>query len=408
MHATRQFVRVTARWWAAALAAAALGCSSSDGTNGGAPSSPDGGSAIGTPGDAGAGGAKPDGSLPSSDAGTGGSPGPDGSAASPEAGGIDAGPPPSCPVGPSGTINVPAGGGAGSGASATLTLDGTGTGRAFDGIGAISGGGGNSRLLLDYPEPERTQILDYLFKPGYGAALQILKVEIGGDTNSTDGAESSHMHTKTDLSCSRGYEWWLMKEARARNPNIKLYGLQWGAPGWIGSGNFWSDDMVSYLESWLDCAKTNGLSIDYLGGHNEDGYDKGWFEKLHTDLAGKGYGVKLVCADQSDWGVGADIAGDSAFKAACDLIGVHYPCGGDGAPATSCPGDSASMGLGIPLWAAENGSQDYNSGSPAMARAINRGYLDAKMTAFLNWPLVAALTPNLPFPTTGLLVSSAP
>ena len=79
-------------------------------------------------------------------------------------------------------------------AADSITINGAGTGRAFDGVGAISGGGGNSRLLVDYPEPQRSQILDYLFKPGYGAALQILKVEIGGDTNSTDGAESSHEH----------------------------------------------------------------------------------------------------------------------------------------------------------------------------------------------------------------------
>src|SRR6476620_5800604 len=65
----------------------------------------------------------------------------------------------------------------------TVTVDGRQSGRVFDGIGAISGGGGNSRLLIDYPEPERTQLLDYLFKPGYGADLQILKIEIGGDTN---------------------------------------------------------------------------------------------------------------------------------------------------------------------------------------------------------------------------------
>jgi hypothetical protein len=45
-------------------------------------------------------------------------------------------------------------------------------GRTFDGVGAISGGGGNSRLLIDYPEPQRSQILDYLFKPGYGAACR--------------------------------------------------------------------------------------------------------------------------------------------------------------------------------------------------------------------------------------------
>src|SRR5687768_11260816 len=70
-------------------------------------------------------------------------------------------------------------------APTSITIDGTKGGRIFDGIGAISGGGGNSRLLIDYPEPSRTEILDYLFKPRYGAALQILKVEVGGDTNST-------------------------------------------------------------------------------------------------------------------------------------------------------------------------------------------------------------------------------
>src|SRR5947209_11517428 len=115
----------------------------------------------------------------------------------------------------------------------TITVNGTGGGRTFDGVGAISGGGGNTRLLVDYPEPQRSQVLDYLFKPGYGAALQILKVEIGGDTNSTDGAESSHEHARGDLNCDRGYEWWLMQQAKARNPDIKLYGLAWGAPGFL-------------------------------------------------------------------------------------------------------------------------------------------------------------------------------
>jgi galactosylceramidase len=44
-------------------------------------------------------------------------------------------------------------------------------------------------LLVDYDEPAKSEVLDYLFKPNYGAALQILKVEIGGDSQSTDGTE---------------------------------------------------------------------------------------------------------------------------------------------------------------------------------------------------------------------------
>ncbi|MFG2135152.1 hypothetical protein ACGFNV_46545, partial [Streptomyces sp. NPDC048751] len=38
-------------------------------------------------------------------------------------------------------------------AATSITLNGTSGGRTFDGVGAISGGGGNSRLLIDYPEP---------------------------------------------------------------------------------------------------------------------------------------------------------------------------------------------------------------------------------------------------------------
>jgi galactosylceramidase len=57
------------------------------------------------------------------------------------------------------------------------------------GVGGLSGGGGCSRLLRDYPEAQRSDVLDFLFKPSFGAALHILKVEIGGDAQSTDGTE---------------------------------------------------------------------------------------------------------------------------------------------------------------------------------------------------------------------------
>ena len=76
-----------------------------------------------------------------------------------------------------------------------ITLDPKQPGRMFEGVGAVSAGA-SSRLLMDYPEPQRSQILDYLFKPNYGASLQHLKVEIGGGVNSTDGTEPTHMRTR--------------------------------------------------------------------------------------------------------------------------------------------------------------------------------------------------------------------
>src|SRR5882724_2486580 len=133
----------------------------------------------------------------------------------------------------------------------TVVLDGSSKGAVFEGIGALSAGA-SSRLLVDYQEPYRSQILDYLFKPGYGAALQRLKVEIGADVNSTDGSEPSHMRTASDHNSSRGYEWWLMAEAHKRNFNIILEVLPWGAPKWVGAQSagketLYSSKMVEYV-----------------------------------------------------------------------------------------------------------------------------------------------------------------
>src|ERR1700733_13341863 len=280
----------------------------------------------------------------------------------------------------------------------TISVNGTSAGRTFGGIGAISGGGGNSRLLTDYPAAQQQQILDYLFKPGYGADLQILKVEIGGDTNSTDGSESSVEHTSGSINCNAGYEWWLMEQAKALNPNIKLYGLAWGAPGWI-SGGFWATATINYLVSWLNCAASHGLTINYLGGWNERGYNISWYEQLRSTLNSDGYsGVQIVGAD-SDWSVAS----------AVDVIGVRYPCaGGDGGSADTCAANSTAIGTGKPLWASENGSQDLNSGAPARIRSITRGYIDADLTAHINWPLVAAIYPDLPYNTDGLILANQP
>jgi hypothetical protein len=153
----------------------------------------------------------------------------------------------------------------------TIPLDFSTPGASFEGIGALSGGGGVTRLLIDYPAPLQADMFDILFKPNAGAALQIIKVEIGGDTQSTEGTELSHAHVRGDLNCSRGYEWLVLTEAKKRNPAIRTYGLAWGVPGWIGdqedpSGSFYTQDNIDYHLAWLDCAlNTHGVEIDYMG-----------------------------------------------------------------------------------------------------------------------------------------------
>ena len=80
-----------------------------------------------------------------------------------------------------------------------IEINGTSPGKKFDGIGVVNGGGATSVLLKDYPEPQRSQILDLVCEPVSARSVSALIVEIPGDGNSTQGSMPSHMHTRDDL-----------------------------------------------------------------------------------------------------------------------------------------------------------------------------------------------------------------
>src|SRR5216683_2408181 len=198
----------------------------------------------------------------------------------------------------------------------TIRVDSSGTGRIFEGIGGLSSGAA-SRFLIDYPEPYKSQILDYLFKPNYGASLQHLKVEIGGDANSTWGSEPSHMHSRDDENYSRGYEWWLIQEARKRNPKILLDILPWGAPGWVGNHHFYSQDMIDYDLKFINAAHDlYRADINYLGIWNETRYDREWIKALKSAVlrnnAAHRLNTQVVAADRG-WEFADDMQADPSL-----------------------------------------------------------------------------------------------
>jgi hypothetical protein len=57
-----------------------------------------------------------------------------------------------------------------------IVVDPAALGLPFDGIGGVNGGNG-ARLLANYPQPQRDAVLDLLFSPQVGCALNILKVK---------------------------------------------------------------------------------------------------------------------------------------------------------------------------------------------------------------------------------------
>jgi Glycosyl hydrolase family 59 len=325
---------------------------------------------------------------------------------------------------------------------AAIVIDGGRPGPVFQGIGAISGGGGNSRLLIDYPAPERKQILDYLFTPHFGASLQMLKLEIGGGGFSSDGSEPSVEAVRGQLDCGTGYEFWLARQALARNPAIKLYGLQWSAPSWVsdGHGGLWSTADVHYVVDWLRCARQNGLTVSYVGGWNEH-YEgtpvqRAWFVNLRAALDAAGFtGTQIVAADQTPQlregqgarlgyfpllvsrTVAAGMAADPAFARAVSVVGVHDTCG---LPTSGylCVMAASTRALaartGKPLWESElgatpsTGTDSARPGPGGLARALNDAYTEAGITGILVWPLVDAMPQDLPHERRGLVWADTP
>ena len=325
---------------------------------------------------------------------------------------------------------------------ATVLINGAHPGPVFQGIGAISGGGGNSRLLIDYPPRERAQILDYLFSPHYGASLQMLKLEIGGGGFSSDGSEPSVEAVKGQLDCSAGYEFWLARQALARNPAIKLYGLQWSAPAWVRDrlGGLWSSADVGYVVDWLRCARQNGLTVGYVGGWNEHyqgtPVQQAWFVNLRAALDAAGFtGTQIVAADDTPqlreghnrslgyfpllaWQtVAGDMVTDPSFGRAVSVLGVHDTCG---LPTTgyrcvvAAQARTLAARMAKPLWESELGATPATGTNPALpgpgglARALNAAYNQAGITGILVWPLVDAIPPDLPHENRGLIMADRP
>ena len=284
--------------------------------------------------------------------------------------------------------------------AAPFAIDSSRMGRRLDGWGAISGGGATSRLLFQYPEPQLSQILDFLFLPSYGASLHHLKVEIGGDGQSSEGVEPSHMHSADETpNFQRGYEFRLMVEARKRNPSILLSALAWTWPGWVGAGRTspWTDPPLaaSYLILWLRSARdVYNVSLDYIDADwNERGWSSEFVTTLRAALDASGFAsVGIVCGDDAHaFSCATAVAADPALRAAVVALGVHGP---------SSPPDAATLATGVALWGTEVHVTD--DGGSDLATMFANLYAIFNVTGGNIWNALSSYNPSLFSPDWGL------
>lgn len=282
----------------------------------------------------------------------------------------------------------------------TIMLNDKAGGKRFDGIGLVNGGGATSVLLKDYPEPQRSQILDLVYKPKFGASVSALFVEIPGDGNSTQGSMPSHRHTREDLNYSRGYTWWIMQEAKKRNPDLTLDGTAWSAPGWIGGGNFWSQDAADYYVSWLKGLRDKyGLEFTAIGCRNEKGASYDFVKLFRKTLDANGFSDLRIHAFDN-WYPGKldfvkDMFGDKELCDAVDIIGGHVFYEGD---PVSAEEKNMAEKLGKPIWDTED--HVYKKGYDcliSLVECFNRNYIHNGATKIVNWYDIAGIYPMEPY-----------
>ncbi|WP_214071592.1 hypothetical protein [Mucilaginibacter sp. dw_454] len=305
-------------------------------------------------------------------------------------------------------------------AQTTISLNGNDKGRAFEGIGAVSAGA-STRNLVDYPEKQRAEVLDFLFKPKFGAGFQHLKVEIGSGENSTCGSEPSHAITQAELADPkpRGYEFWLMAEARKRNPQIILDCLPWGYPSWVG--NRFSQASADWFVSFLQTAKKYyGLDINWISAaQNENGTDLNWVaNNLRPSLDAHGFSkVKLQAPDDDSefWQIFDKLETNPKLNKLIDAVGYHYVDGREPWTIDQKTGHNATEKAkqsGKPLWASEEWSQSGKEwggkGALYLARVMNKLYTRDRITKFEIWCPVDGIYDQIIWGDTGALQADSP
>lgn len=305
-------------------------------------------------------------------------------------------------------------------AQTKIFLDANDQGRVFEGIGAVSAGA-SSRNLIDYPEKERAEVLDFLFKPKFGAGFQHLKVEIGSGENSTCGSEPSHAITREEIQDPkpRGYEFWLMAEARKRNPKIMLDCLPWAYPGWVG--NRFSQESADWFVAFLEVArKYYGLEMDWVSAaQNEMGTDLNWIAKyLRPTLNAHGFSkIRLQAPDDDSefWQVFDELEKKPEFNRLIDAVGYHYVDGRNPWEIDQKGGRDATakaIQSGKPLWASEEWSQSGEEwggkGALYLARLMNKLYTRDRITKYEIWCPLDGIYNQIIWGNTGALQADTP
>jgi hypothetical protein len=219
---------------------------------------------------------------------------------------------------------------------------------------------------------------------------------IGGDGQSSYGSETAVMHTKTDIDYSRGYETWLLREAKARSPTIPTYCLSWTAPYWVGS--YLTPAGVDYhLEYMRGVRDKINVTFDYAGIWNEDSWTADYIEQFRAALDSRGFSQTQIVAVDGGTEIVPAMERNRSLANAIQIVGVHAFM-----PSTQDTTGARVMAMNKAYWDSENNLIDGPMWPDAKhdvalewVTNILENYLFQNITGTIECPLFHAWTQNL-------------
>ena len=218
--------------------------------------------------------------------------------------------------------------------------------------------------------------MNLLFNPVTGAGLTSIKVEMGGDVNTSSGTEPATKRSADEpANVLRGAGWHFAADAKRINPDIKIEILRWGEPSWTGTD---FERRYQWYKETIDAVyDTFGIKIDYVSpGQNERNdmsitntrnldWIKYFAKRLQEETDGRyDYSqIKIVAADTYRKPETANlILLDQELLELVDVFSYHYDLSGH--PSLT----RLSQEHGKEVW--------YGEGIAPMVRAQNRYHVD--------------------------------
>ena len=303
----------------------------------------------------------------------------------------------------------------------SIRLKGSDSGETFQGVGAVSAGA-STRLLYDYAEPYRSDVLDFLFKPGFGAGLPAPegRDRRRGELDLRKRAVACRHSRRVGAPQSPGIR--ILADAGgpqpqsprdARLPALVLPGLD---PGAVLAGRH---RLVRGLPRSRPQAVRDGSRLGRRRRRTRTAPTATGSSRASARpwnaRASRSVKIQAPDCDKQYWAIFDEFGKDPAYRDAVDAVGYHYVNGREPwhidqvSHRDTTPKAKAS---GKQLWASEewsmSGGKWDGTGAMFLARLINKLYIRDRICKTEIWCPIASIYEGLPWSDTGAMQADSP